>query len=210
MKKQLKRALCIVLSVLMAFSYAVPAFAGVVDNTHLSVEQSDLESDAKVKAVEKKIDAIGKIQYTDKSLAKIIVAENAYGALSDAQKSNVSNYGALKASRNAYDALVADHQDTGTLTVTDSGTIDSLTWTVYTNGLLEISGEGSVPAYSTGSAPWHQYRDSITSILVRSSITGIGSKAFYGCNNITEITLPFVGASRDASGYSCSFGYIFD
>ena len=210
MKKQLKRTLCIVLSVLMAFSYAVPAFAGMVDNTHLSVEQSDPESDAKVKAVEKKIDAIGKIQYTDKSLAKIIVAENAYGALSDAQKSNVSNYGALKASRNAYDALVADHQDTGTLTVTDSGTIDSLNWTVYTNGLLEISGDGSMPSYTTGSAPWYQYRDSITSILVRSSITGIGSKAFYGCNNITEITLPFVGASRDASGYSCSFGYIFD
>ena len=211
MKKQMKKVLCVVLSILMAFSYAVPAFAGSIDNTHLSTKQSDVKSDAEVKAVEKKIDAIGKVHYTDKSLAKIIVAENAYNALSDTQKSNVSNYGALKAARNAYDALVADNIDTSSYTITDKGSLsDDVNWFVYDNGLLEITGKGAIPSYSEGNAPWYQYKDTITSILVRSSITGIGSSAFYGCNKLTEITLPFVGASRDATGYSCSFGYIFD
>ena len=211
MKKQMKKVLCVVLSILMAFSYAVPAFAGSIDNTHLSTKQSDVNSDAEVKAVEKKIDAIGKVHYTDKSLAKIIVAENAYNALSDDQKAEVSNYGILKAAKDAYEAAKADNVDTSSYTITDSGNIsDELNWFVYDNGLLEISGSGSIPNYSTGSAPWYQYRDSITSVLVRSSVAGIGSRAFYGCNKLTEITLPFVGASRDATGYSCSFGYIFD
>lgn len=210
MKKQMKKVLCVVLSILMTFSYAVPAFAGSIDNTHLSTKQSDVKSDAEVKAVEKKIDAIGKVHYTDKSLAKIIVAENAYNALSDKQKSNVSNYGALKAVRNAYDALVADNIDTSSYTITDKGSLsDEVNWFVYDNGLLEITGKGSIPSYSEGNAPWYQYKDTITSILVRSSITGIGSSAFYGCNNLMDITLPFVGAGRDATGYTSNFGYIF-
>ena len=210
MKKQMKKVLCVILSILMTFSYAVPAFAGSIDNTHLSTKQSDVKSDAEVKAVEKKIDAIGKVHYTDKSLAKIIVAENAYNALSNTQKSNVSNYGALKSARNAYNALVADNIDTSSYTITDKGSLsDEVNWFVYDNGLLEITGKGSIPSYSKGNAPWYQYKDNITSILVRSSITDIGDSSFYGCNNVTEITLPFVGASRDAEGYSCSFGYIF-
>ena len=210
MKKQMKKVLCVVLSILMVFSYAVPAFAGSIDNTHLSTKHSDVESDAEVKAVEKKIDAIGKVHYTDKSLAKIIVAENAYNALSDMQKSNVSNYGALKSARNAYDALVADNIDTSSYNITDKGSLsDDVNWFVYDNGLLEITGKGSIPSYSEGNAPWYQYKDTITSILVRSSIMGIGSSAFYGCNKLTEITLPFVGASRNATGYTSNFGYIF-
>lgn len=210
MKKQMKKVLCVVLSILMTFSYAVPAFAGSIDNTHLSTKQSDVKSDAEVKAVEKKIDAIGKVHYTDKSLAKIIVAENAYNALSDKQKSNVSNYGALKSARNAYDALVADNIDTSSYNITDKGSLsDDVNWFVYDNGLLEITGKGSIPSYSKGNAPWYQYKDTITSILVRSSITGIGSSAFYGCNNLMDITLPFVGASRTATGYKATFGYVF-
>ena len=210
MKKQMKKVLCVVLSILMAFSYAVPAFAGSIDNTHLSTKQSDVKSDAEVKAVEKKIDAIGKVHYTDKSLAKIIVAENAYNALSNTKKSNVSNYGALKAARNAYNALVADNIDTSSYTITDKGSLsDDVNWFLYDNGLLEITGKGAIPSYSEGNAPWYQYKDTITSILVRSSITGIGRSAFYGCNNLTDITLPFVGASRAATGYTSNFGYIF-
>ena len=210
MKKQMKKVLCVVLSILMAFSYAVPAFAGSIDNTHLSTKQSDVKSDAEVKAVEKKIDAIGKVHYTDKSLAKIIVAENAYNALSNTQKSNVSNYGALKAARNAYNALAADNIDTSSYTITDKGSLsDDVNWFVYDNGLLEITGKGKIPSYSKGNAPWYQYKDNITSILVRSSITSIGDSAFNGCDNVTDITLPFVGESRTATSYKATFGYIF-
>lgn len=113
----------------------------------------------------------------------------------------------------ATNAESADEVDTSGLTVQDSATIapsGSVRWTLYTNGLLEFSGAGVIPSYAEGTSPWYQYRSSITEILVRKTITEIGSSAFFGCNNVTEITLPFVGKSRyPQSGIESTFGYIF-
>ncbi len=49
----------------------------------------------------------------------------------------------------------------------------------------------------------------ITTLVVPDSVTSIDSSAFYGCNGLQEITLPFVGASRIADSYTGVFGYIF-
>ena len=214
MKKQnWRKVLSFVLCIAMVLSCNAQVFAVGIDisdnGTYLDEKQSDVKSDAQVDAVEALIDAIGTVEYTDDSLAKIVVAEKAYNKLTATQKDQVENWGTLKAARNAYDALAADNQDTSDLTVIDSGTISNLKWTVYQGGLLEISGSGAIPSYSLGGAPWYSYASSVSSILVRSSVTGIGNNAFYGCNNVTEITLPFVGASRSAIGYEANFGYIF-
>jgi hypothetical protein len=41
-------------------------------------------------------------------------------------------------------------------------------------------------------------------------VTSIGERgAFYGCNGLISITLPFIGASRTATGASAVFGFIF-
>ena len=213
MKNQWKKGLSVILCIALMLSCNAQVFAVGFnifdDGTYLDSKQSEIKSDAKVKAVEALIDAIGKVEYTDACLAKIVAAEKAYAKLNSEQKLKVVNYGTLLAARNAYDALKADKVDTSHLTATDSGTIGKLKWAVYTNGLLEISGSGSVPSYSAGSAPWYNYASSVTSILVRSSVTGIGGSAFYGCDNITDITLPFVGESRTATGAASAFGYIF-
>ena len=50
---------------------------------------------------------------------------------------------------------------------------------------------------------------SVTQIIVPDFVTSIGDSAFKGCNSLTEITLPFVGASKNATGYKAVFGYIF-
>ena len=213
MKNQWKKGLSVILCIALMLSCNAQVFAVGFnifdDGTYLDSKQSEIKSDAKVKAVEALIDAIGKVEYTDACLAKIVAAEKAYAKLNSEQKLKVGNYGTLLAARNAYDALKADKVDTSHLTATDSGTIGNLKWAVYTNGLLEISGSGAIPSYSQGSAPWANYANSVTAILVRSSVTGIGDLAFYGCNNVTNVTLPFVGASRDAVGYTSNFGYIF-
>ncbi len=57
----------------------------------------------------------------------------------------------------------------------------------------------------------YAFRDcsSLTKITIPDNVTSIGKGAFEGCG-LTEITLPFVGASRTASnGYNQVFGYIF-
>ena len=181
------------------------------ETPELEEKASEVRLDAEVQAVIDKIDAIGTVEYNDVSLAKILEAETAYAKLTAEQKEQVSNYGTLLAARNAYDLYAADNEDTSVLTVIDSGTVNStVKWYVYSNGLLEIAGTGSVPTYTTSStAPWYSYASSINRILVRSSISGIGGFAFYGINNVTSVTLPFVGTSRSATDLKGTFGYIF-
>ena len=94
--------------------------------------------------------------------------------------------------------------------VTNSGVCGpTATWELTSDGTLHISGEGSMTEYSYGSAPWYGYAYNITSIIVDDPIISISNGAFNGCNNLKEISLPFVGESRDAIGYKATFGYIF-
>ncbi len=216
MRVRSKRVLSAIICVSILLCCAAPSFAAVVDSSNVvsffedMFNDNESDQDPEVLGVNELISEIGKAEYTDDHLSKIRAAESAYYALSSTQKEKVSDYASLKAARYAYNALAADSIDTGSLTVTDGGQIGDLKWSVYSNGLLEISGSGAVPSYSTGSAPWYSYASSITSIIVRSSVSEIGSKAFYGCNYIEEITLPFIGESRDAVGYRSHLGYIFD
>ena len=212
-KQNFKKLVSVALCFAMVFSCNNNLFAtgiNITDNgTFLNKKQSDVKSDTEVKAVEELIDSIGTVEYTDECLAKIEKAENAYEKLNSEQKLLVSNYGTLKAARTAYEALAADNVNTSDLTVIDSGNIGNLKWAVYTNGLLEVEGDGAIPSYSTATAPWSNYVSSINAILVRSSVTAIGEGAFNGCDNVTKVTLPFVGKSRTATDLEGTFGYIF-
>lgn len=49
----------------------------------------------------------------------------------------------------------------------------------------------------------------VTKVDIPTSVTEIGKRAFGGCGAITEMTLPFTGASADASASKSVFGYIF-
>ena len=66
------------------------------------------------------------------------------------------------------------------------------------SGCLTISGTGMMPSYevsfdsgycATG-APWYDYHDSITSVVIESGITAISSGAFSGCSHLAEVSLP--------------------
>jgi len=50
---------------------------------------------------------------------------------------------------------------------------------------------------------------SLVKVVVPDTVTSIGLGAFKGCDAIEDITLPFVGASADATCYDAVFGYIF-
>ena len=75
----------------------------------------------------------------------------------------------------------------------------------YCTGLQNIAIGDSV----TGIGRFAFQDTVITKIVVPDSVTSIGVGAFMGCNFLVEMTLPFVGSSATADGYSGTFGNIF-
>ncbi len=75
-------------------------------------------------------------------------------------------------------------------TVQITGTAGTLTWTLYTSGLLEISGEGAIPDYNNSGAPWNSCRSLIASVNIGNGVTGIGNYAFPWCTAMTSVTIP--------------------
>ena len=49
---------------------------------------------------------------------------------------------------------------------------------------------------------------SLTSVVIGNSVTSIGFDAFSGCNSLMDITLPFVGATKDGAS-NTQLGYLF-
>lgn len=73
----------------------------------------------------------------------------------------------------------------------DSGTCgENVTWTLTSDGVLTISGEGAMADYYSSGAPWYSYQTYITNAVIKYSVTSIGSYAFYNCTSLESITIP--------------------
>ena len=58
---------------------------------------------------------------------------------------------------------------------------DNLTWTLYKDGELVISGEGDMCDYDAFNVPWTEgYDDIINTVFVKNGVTSIGNNAFRG------------------------------
>ena len=70
-----------------------------------------------------------------------------------------------------------------------SGTTGDCTWTLDDNGTLIISGNGKMGNYDVYSSlpPWGKY---IKCVIIENNVTSIGERAFYDCDNLTNITIP--------------------
>ena len=66
---------------------------------------------------------------------------------------------------------------------------ENATWKIA-NGKLTISGTGAISDYDETDAPWRSRSDSVTSIVIGSGITRIGSCAFGGMGNVTAVSIP--------------------
>ena len=72
-------------------------------------------------------------------------------------------------------------------------------------GVLRIEGTGAMTNYSgTAAVPWYSRRSSITSVVIASGVTSIGSYAFYGSSNLSSVTIPAsVTSIGNYAFYSC-------
>ncbi len=83
-------------------------------------------------------------------------------------------------------------------------------WSLRTNGILSISGEGdgtlnfeaAITADNISDIPWYAYRESITSVNVAEStgITSVSAYVFSNLPNCTKITLPSTLVDFSAEG----------
>ena len=86
-----------------------------------------------------------------------------------------------------------------------SGTCGTeLTWNLA-DGVLTISGTGSMTDYTSSSSPWYQIRANITSVVVEDGVTCIGSYAFANLRSLKDVTLPdTLTAINSYSFYNCT------
>ena len=67
---------------------------------------------------------------------------------------------------------------------------DKVTWTLYDNGLLTISGTGAMDDFDWMDSPWYDNWGIIATIQIENGVTSIGDNAFIGCTSLTSVTIP--------------------
>ena len=71
---------------------------------------------------------------------------------------------------------------------------DNVTYTLYDDGLLVISGTGDMNSdiKDSSGVPWidHGKSSLIKQVVIESGVTSIGSYSFFYCSNLTSITIP--------------------
>ena len=87
--------------------------------------------------------------------------------------------------------VLHEEADDSSAQVIDNGQCGPVAYYNFdTNGTLMIYGAGAFYDYSFTQAPWYEYRDSITKIVIGDCITGLGKWAFHNCTNLKELTIP--------------------
>ena len=81
----------------------------------------------------------------------------------------------------------AEDADAVTWTKTES---DNLTWTLYDNGTMTISGKGAMKDYGADGSPATQKEDSVKKVVIEDGVTSIGEYAFQSCTGLTSIKIP--------------------
>ena len=68
----------------------------------------------------------------------------------------------------------------------------NLTWKLYEDGTLTISGTGTMKDYdyNNNPSPANQKKGSVKKVVIKDGVTSIGSFAFYNCKSLTSITIP--------------------
>jgi len=60
----------------------------------------------------------------------------------------------------------------------------NLTWVLDTDGVLTISGSGSMKDFEKGNVPWADRLDAIDTLTLENGVTSIGSNAFRSCKHL--------------------------
>ncbi len=71
----------------------------------------------------------------------------------------------------------------------ENDTTGPLSWALYSDGMLVISGTGDMPDYGSTS-PWDGHAAEIKKVVIESGVTRIGRHAFTGYTSLVSVTIP--------------------
>lgn len=102
-----------------------------------------------------------------------------------------------------------------------SGTVKgSVTWKVTDDGVLTIGGTGAMENYTAAlkisalhytKAPYYEYKDQITSLVIEEGVTSIGYKAFFEWSNLTgTLSIPASVTTINAYAFKGCNGFTGD
>ena len=78
-------------------------------------------------------------------------------------------------------------------------------WLLDGEGNLTVTGEGHIPDYGIGAAPWAELADKIKTVTVDEGIDVVGKNAFGGLTALTSVTLAdSVRLISDSAFYGCT------
>ena len=94
----------------------------------------------------------------------------------------------------------------GTTTEPQVWNEDNLTWTLYADGKLTISGTGAMKDYNAAENLSPAYMNSdVKKVVIEDGVTSIGELAFFKCSSLTNITIPdSVTCIEYAAFHGCS------
>ena len=67
---------------------------------------------------------------------------------------------------------------------------EDTTWILDSQGVVTVSGTGSIADYDVGEAPWFAYDVAITKVIFKEGVTYVGECAFYDCPMLTTVEVP--------------------
>ena len=92
--------------------------------------------------------------------------------------------------------------------IVNSGIWGALTWTLDSNGLLTISGNGEMNILSsaiTSNDAWHTYKNDIKYVIIKNGVKNISPFAFYYCVSLEGIQIaPSVQSIGESAFSGCS------
>ena len=81
--------------------------------------------------------------------------------------------------------------DVASSEILHSGTIGTnLQWSLDSDGLLTISGNGAMPDFYEYEQPWYNYSSLVKKLVVESGVTNLGYGAFRDCSNLAVVRIP--------------------
>ena len=87
-------------------------------------------------------------------------------------------------------AATINYKTIATPEITKNGICgEAVTWTIDSNGVMNICGTGAMYDYYSDNRPWKEYQLAITKVIVEEGVTRIGNYAFYNCSNLHTVEM---------------------